>query len=102
MFLSVPADGIYSCQQNPEGFGLHRRALFSIWSVDTLQSYLTFWAGRGRRVEPADGQIRTHGGSHYQVPVICRDRMVYNVLGSRVLIRLPLLTTFFKGFAPMR
>ena len=41
MFLSVPADGIYNCQQNPEGFGLHRRALFSIWSVDTLQSYLT-------------------------------------------------------------
>jgi hypothetical protein len=41
MFLSVPADGIYNCQQNPEGFGLHRRALFSIWSVHTLQSYLT-------------------------------------------------------------
>ena len=39
MFLSVPADGIYGCQQNPEGFGLHRRAQFSIWSVDTLQSF---------------------------------------------------------------
>jgi len=39
MFLAVPADGIYSCQQNPEGFRLHRRAQFSIWSEDTLQSY---------------------------------------------------------------
>jgi hypothetical protein len=40
MFLAVPADGIYSCQQEPDGFGLHRRAQFSIWSEDTLQSYL--------------------------------------------------------------
>lgn len=39
MFLSVPADGVYSCQLNPEGFRLHRRAQFSIWSGDTLQSY---------------------------------------------------------------
>jgi hypothetical protein len=39
MFLSVPADGMYSCQQNPEGFRLHRRAQFSIWSADPLQSY---------------------------------------------------------------
>jgi hypothetical protein len=40
MFLAVPADNIYSCQQDPDGFGLHRRAQFSIWSEDTLQSYL--------------------------------------------------------------
>jgi len=40
MFLAVPADGIYSCQQDPDGFGLHRRAQFSMWSEDTLQSYL--------------------------------------------------------------
>jgi hypothetical protein len=40
MFLAVPADGIYSCQQEPDGFGLHRRAQFSMWSEDTLQSYL--------------------------------------------------------------
>jgi hypothetical protein len=40
MFLAVPADGIYSCQQDPDGFGLHRRVQFSIWSEDTLQSYL--------------------------------------------------------------
>jgi hypothetical protein len=40
MFLAVPADGTYSCQQDPEGFRLHRRAQFSIWSEDTLQSYL--------------------------------------------------------------
>ena len=39
MFLSVPTDGVYSCQLNPEGFRLHRRAQFSIWSGDTLQSY---------------------------------------------------------------
>ena len=40
MFLAVPADGTYSCQQEPDGFGLHRRAQFSIWSEDTLKSYL--------------------------------------------------------------
>jgi hypothetical protein len=40
MFLSVPADGDYSCQQHPESFRLHRRAQFSIWSRDTLKSYL--------------------------------------------------------------
>jgi hypothetical protein len=40
MFLAVPADAIYSCQQDPDGFGLHRRAQFSMWSEDTLQSYL--------------------------------------------------------------
>jgi hypothetical protein len=40
MFLAVPADGIYGCQQDPDGFGLHRRAQFSMWSEDTLQSYL--------------------------------------------------------------
>jgi hypothetical protein len=40
MFLAVPSDGIYSCQQDPDGFGLHRRVQFSIWSEDTLQSYL--------------------------------------------------------------
>jgi hypothetical protein len=40
MFLSVPADQPYSCQQNPEGFRLHREAQFSIWLKDTLESYL--------------------------------------------------------------
>ena len=40
MFLAVPADGTYSCQEDHEGFRLHRRAQFSIWSEDTLQSYL--------------------------------------------------------------
>ena len=40
MFLAVPADSIYSCEQEPDGFGLHRRAQFSMWSEDTLQSYL--------------------------------------------------------------
>lgn len=40
MFLSVPTDRQYSCQQDPEGFRLHRGVQFSIWSVDTLESYL--------------------------------------------------------------
>ena len=30
------------------------------------------------------------------------DQYSDNILGSLVLIRFPLLTTFFKGFAPMR
>ena len=40
MFVAVPGGGVYSCQQDSEGFGLHRRVQFSIWSEDTLQSYL--------------------------------------------------------------
>jgi hypothetical protein len=40
MFLSVPTDRTYSCRQHPEAFKLHRRAQFSVWSVDTLSSYL--------------------------------------------------------------
>jgi hypothetical protein len=40
MFLAVPTEGSCSCQEDPEAFQLHRRAQFSIWSEDTLQSYL--------------------------------------------------------------
>lgn len=40
MFLSVPADGDYRCRQYPDSFRLHRKAQFSIWSDDTLGSYL--------------------------------------------------------------
>lgn len=40
MFLSVPADGVYSCQQNPEAFRIHRGVQFIIWSEDTLRSYM--------------------------------------------------------------
>jgi len=40
MFLAVPADGSTVCQEDPDAFRLHRRAQFSIWSEDTLQSYL--------------------------------------------------------------
>ncbi len=39
MFLSVPADGQYACQQHPDQFRLHRRVQFSIWSQKTLESY---------------------------------------------------------------
>ena len=39
MFLSVPTDQPYSCQQDPAGFRLHRGAQFSIWAEDTLGSY---------------------------------------------------------------
>ena len=39
MFLAVPADGIYSCQQNPDAFRLHRSVQFTIWSDDTLNFY---------------------------------------------------------------
>jgi hypothetical protein len=40
MFLSVPADGEYSCRQQPDSFRMHRRVQFSIWSEDTLGSYM--------------------------------------------------------------
>jgi hypothetical protein len=40
MFLSVPSDNPYTCQQYPESFKLHRRAQFSPWSLPTLESYL--------------------------------------------------------------
>lgn len=39
MFLAVRAKDSYTCRQDPEAFRLHRRAQFSIWSEDTLQSY---------------------------------------------------------------
>ena len=40
MFLSVPTDRKYRCQEDPAGFKLHRRAQFAAWSPATLESYL--------------------------------------------------------------
>lgn len=40
MFINVRARYPASCQQNPDTFRFHRRAQFSVWSMDTLQSYL--------------------------------------------------------------
>jgi hypothetical protein len=40
MFLSVPSVRKSSCQDYPESFKLHRKAQFSCWSRETLQSYL--------------------------------------------------------------
>jgi hypothetical protein len=40
MFLSVPSAHKSPCQEHPEGFELHRRAQFSCWSIETLESYL--------------------------------------------------------------
>lgn len=40
MFLSVPSIRKSSCQDYPESFKLHRRAQFSCWSRETLDSYL--------------------------------------------------------------
>ena len=39
MFLNVRSEYPVSCQQNPEGFRLHRGAQFSLWSEETLRSY---------------------------------------------------------------
>lgn len=39
MFLSVPTSHRYSCQEDPEGFRVHRRAQFAAWSAPTLESY---------------------------------------------------------------
>lgn len=39
MFLSVRAREPVSCQQDPEGFRVHRAAQFSVWSDETLASY---------------------------------------------------------------
>jgi hypothetical protein len=39
MFLSVRAREPVSCQQDPEGFRLHRAAQFSVWSEETLGAY---------------------------------------------------------------
>ena len=41
MFLSVPSIRKCSCQDYPERFKLHRKAQFSCWSRDTLESYLS-------------------------------------------------------------
>ncbi|MDI6741118.1 MAG: DUF4125 family protein [Smithella sp.] len=40
MFLSVPSVRKSSCQDYPESFKLHRKAQFSCWSRETLESYL--------------------------------------------------------------
>jgi hypothetical protein len=40
MFLSVNSEQTSGCQNHPESFKLHRRAQFSVWSFDTLESYL--------------------------------------------------------------
>lgn len=39
MFLNVHSKYPVSCQQDPDGFRLHRRAQFSVWSEETLGSY---------------------------------------------------------------
>ena len=39
MFLSVVPKEPVSCQQDPEGFRVMRRAQFSVWSEQTLVSY---------------------------------------------------------------
>ncbi|MBN1364559.1 MAG: DUF4125 family protein [Syntrophaceae bacterium] len=56
MFLSVPSIGQSSCQNYPESFKLHRKAQFSCWSRETLESYL-------RDLEKANGKginLMTH------------------------------------------
>ena len=40
MFLSVNSEQTSGCQDHPESFKLHRRVQFSVWSFDTLASYL--------------------------------------------------------------
>jgi len=40
MFLTVPTTHKYSCQSDPNGFKLHRRAQFAAWSQATQESYL--------------------------------------------------------------
>ena len=40
MFLNVRSRYPVSCQENPEAFRLHRGAQFSVWSDETLESYL--------------------------------------------------------------
>ena len=40
MFLNVPSRYPASCQENPDAFRLYRRVQFSVWSQETLQSYL--------------------------------------------------------------
>jgi hypothetical protein len=40
MFLNVPSRDPASCQENPDAFRLHRGAQFSVWSEETLRSYL--------------------------------------------------------------
>jgi hypothetical protein len=40
MFINVRSRYPASCQENPDGFRFHRRTQFSVWSEETLQSYL--------------------------------------------------------------
>ena len=40
MFINVPSRYPVSCQENPDAVRLHRGAQFSVWSEETLRSYL--------------------------------------------------------------
>jgi hypothetical protein len=40
MFLNVRSRYPVSCQENPDAFHFHRGAQFSVWSEETLKSYL--------------------------------------------------------------
>jgi hypothetical protein len=40
MFLNVRSRYPVSCQENPDAFRFHRGAQFSVWSEETLRSYL--------------------------------------------------------------
>lgn len=40
MFMSVPSRYPSDCREHPDVFRLHRKAQFSPWSEETLQSYL--------------------------------------------------------------
>lgn len=40
MFMNVRSRSPASCQENPDAFCFHRRTQFSVWSEETLQSYL--------------------------------------------------------------
>lgn len=51
MFLTVNPVRTSACQEDPDGFRLHRRAQFLAWPEETLQSYLEDLRGADERGE---------------------------------------------------
>jgi hypothetical protein len=84
MFLSVRAREPVSCQQDPEGFRLHRGAQFSVWSEATLGAYrndLERAAGQGQNL-----MTLKYARMENLIPKLHEDILVANLIDQIVAI----------------
>ena len=79
MFLSVPSVRKSSCQDYPESFKLHRRAQFSCWSKETLESYLHDL----EKAEEKGINLMTHKYARMDnlIPPLSRNPLIDKIVG---------------------